>query len=85
MDLNKISNDKKLEQDATNNINKYLNFDWLNDNFILITGHRRESFGKGFENICKAIKELSEKYKNIKFVYPVHLNPNIQKPVKNII
>ena len=83
--LNKISNDKKLEQDITNNINKYLNFDWLNDNFILITGHRRESFGKGFENICKAIKELSEKYKNIKFVYPVHLNPNVQKPVKKIL
>ena len=83
--LNKISNDKKLEQDITNNINKYLNFDWLNDNFILITGHRRESFGEGFENICKAIKELSEKYKNIKFVYPVHLNPNVQRPVKKIL
>ena len=52
---------------------------------ILITGHRRESFGKGFENICYAIKELSEKYPEYNFVYPVHLNPNVQEPVKRIL
>jgi len=53
--------------------------------FILITGHRRENFGDGFLNICNAIKSLSLKYKNVDFVYPVHLNPNVQKPVNEIL
>jgi len=53
--------------------------------FILITGHRRENFGEGFLNICSALKELALKYKNIDFVYPVHLNPNVRKPVKEIL
>jgi UDP-N-acetylglucosamine 2-epimerase (non-hydrolysing) len=53
--------------------------------FILITAHRRENFGKGFLNICSSIKELSLKYPQIDFVYPVHLNPNVQKPVKKIL
>lgn len=52
---------------------------------ILVTGHRRESFGKGFKNICLAIKEITEKRRDIFMVYPVHLNPNVQKPVKNIL
>ena len=50
--------------------------------FILITGHRRENFGEGFENICKSIKILAEKFKNINFVYPVHLNPNVKDIVE---
>ena len=54
-------------------------------NMILITGHRRENFGEGFRNICEAISELAVKYKNIEFVYPVHLNPNVQKPVYEIL
>ncbi len=48
---------------------------------ILITGHRRENFGEGFKNICFAISKLANKYKDISFIYPVHLNPNVQKPV----
>ncbi len=52
---------------------------------ILITGHRRESFGKGFESICTAIRELSQKYPDFVFIYPVHLNPNVQKPVFSIL
>lgn len=52
---------------------------------ILITGHRRESFGKGFLNICNAIKELAYKFPEVDFVYPVHLNPNVQKPVYTIL
>lgn len=48
---------------------------------ILITGHRRESFGGGFENICRAIARLAEDFPDCDFVYPVHLNPNVQKPV----
>lgn len=52
---------------------------------VLITGHRRENFGDGFENICRALSELSSKYKNVIFIYPVHLNPNVQEPVKRIL
>lgn len=48
---------------------------------ILITGHRRENFGGGFENICQAIKFLSGKYPDVHFIYPVHLNPNVRKTV----
>lgn len=53
--------------------------------YVLITGHRRESFGRGFEEICSAIKELAQKYNNVYFVYPVHLNPNVQRPVKKTL
>lgn len=53
--------------------------------YILITGHRRENFGKGFLNICNAIKELAIKYEDYNFIYPVHLNPNVQVPVNRIL
>lgn len=52
---------------------------------VLITGHRRENFGEGFLNICHAIKSLSHKYSEVDFVYPVHLNPNVRKPVMDIL
>lgn len=52
---------------------------------VLITGHRRENFGEGFESICKAIAQLADKYSDVHFVYPVHLNPNVQEPVKRIL
>ena len=51
---------------------------------VLITGHRRENFGDGFRNICLAIKELSERYPNVDFVYPMHLNPNVRKPIRDV-
>lgn len=53
--------------------------------YILITGHRRENFGAGFINICEAISTLAEKYQNYNFIYPVHLNPNVQDPVNTIL
>lgn len=53
--------------------------------FILVTGHRRENFGSGFENICIAINSLLEKYPDIGVLYPVHLNPNVQEPVNRIL
>jgi UDP-N-acetylglucosamine 2-epimerase (non-hydrolysing) len=56
-----------------------------NSNIVLITGHRRENFGEGFLNICNAISELANKYNDHEFVYPVHLNPNVQKPVFDIL
>jgi UDP-N-acetylglucosamine 2-epimerase (non-hydrolysing) len=52
---------------------------------ILVTGHRRENFGEGFENICEAIADLSEKYPDVEIVYPVHLNPNVKRPVHRIL
>ena len=52
---------------------------------ILITGHRRENFGDGFKNICEALKKISEMHPNVELVYPVHLNPNVQKPVNEIL
>ena len=51
---------------------------------VLITGHRRENFGDGFISICKAIKSLSEKYPEVDFVYPMHLNPNVRKPIQEV-
>lgn len=51
---------------------------------VLITGHRRENFGDGFINICRAIKDLAEKYPDTDFVYPMHLNPNVRKPIRQI-
>lgn len=53
--------------------------------YILVTGHRRENFGEGFLNICKALKETALTHPNIDIVYPVHLNPNVQKPVYELL
>jgi len=52
---------------------------------ILVTGHRRESFGEGFENICHAIRDIADLFSNVTFVYPVHLNPNVREPVMRIL
>ncbi|MBL7070872.1 MAG: UDP-N-acetylglucosamine 2-epimerase (non-hydrolyzing) [Candidatus Omnitrophica bacterium] len=52
---------------------------------VLITGHRRESFGEGFKNICRAIRRLAEAFTDHDFVYPVHLNPNVRRPVQQIL
>lgn len=51
---------------------------------VLITGHRRENFGEGFLNICHSIQDLSKKYPNVDFVYPMHLNPNVRKPIHEV-
>lgn len=51
---------------------------------VLITGHRRENFGDGFISMCKAIKNLTEKYPEVDFVYPMHLNPNVRKPIHEV-
>ena len=51
---------------------------------VLITGHRRENFGDGFINMCTAIRDLAQKYPNVDFVYPMHLNPNVRKPIHDV-
>ena len=76
---------KKLNKNYTN---KTINYLKTKINFrkkvVLVTAHRRENFGEGFLNICKAILTISEK-KNVEVVFPVHLNPKVQKPVKEIL
>jgi len=62
----------------------FINNECVSRKFVLITGHRRENFGEGFINICKAIKMLAEKYPYVDFVYPVHFNPNVRKPIQDI-
>jgi UDP-N-acetylglucosamine 2-epimerase (non-hydrolysing) len=56
-----------------------------NKKIILVTGHRRESFGEAFDNICRAIKRLAENNEDIEIIYPVHLNPHVQEPVNRIL
>jgi UDP-N-acetylglucosamine 2-epimerase (non-hydrolysing) len=59
--------------------------DWATRPFVLITGHRRESFGEGFEQICRALRTLALRYPEYRFIYPVHLNPNVQTPVNSLL
>lgn len=56
-----------------------------NKKLILVTGHRRESFGSGFHNICMALREIAERHPDVTIVYPVHLNPNVQRPVRDVL
>lgn len=62
-------------------------FDFLDPNkkLILVTGHRRENFGQGFLNICTALANIAKQYPGVQIVYPVHLNPNVQKPVNELL
>ncbi|MAF80321.1 UDP-N-acetylglucosamine 2-epimerase (non-hydrolyzing) [bacterium] len=55
------------------------------EKMILVTAHRRESFGQGLKDICKALKEIAEGHKDIKIIYPVHANPNVSKPVQELL
>jgi UDP-N-acetylglucosamine 2-epimerase (non-hydrolysing) len=83
--LNKIEKNSEILNSTETLLNIKLNFNWKNTKFILITGHRRENFGDGFIQICKAILDLAIIYPNIHFVYPVHLNPNVINPVYETI
>lgn len=83
--LNKIDTDTALKRQIDNEIDEMLEFDWREEKFILITGHRRENFGRGFLEICNAIDELAMHYPDLHFIYPVHFNPNVQRPVNEIL
>lgn len=87
MVVDKIKNDKVLdaEQEATLSRAGY-DINRLNEGrrLVLITGHRRENFGEGFIHICTAIRDLVQKYPEVDFVYPMHLNPNVRKPIHKI-
>lgn len=81
---NKINNNKDLNANlAKELVTKGYDVTRLSNGrrLVLITGHRRENFGDGFRNICNALKALSEKYPDVDFVYPMHLNPNVRRPI----
>ena len=87
MVVERIKNDKTLDFGLNCSLIKAgYDVDRLNEGrkLVLITGHRRENFGEGFINICKAIKALVEKYPDVDFVYPMHLNPNVRKPIHEV-
>ena len=85
--VDKLKSDKTLAQECVKSlaksgydVNRLVNGRRL----ILITGHRRENFGVGFINICTALKNLSQKYSEVDFVYPMHLNPNVRNPIHEV-
>lgn len=82
--LNKIENSEPLKNKVIESINQEYRIQ-ENKRIILVTGHRRENFGEGFINICESLKQLALNNPDIDIVYPVHLNPNVQKPVKEIL
>lgn len=85
MVVEKIKADKELQIEIESTIKQKGYALKKNKKFVLITGHRRENFGDGFINMCNAIKEIAIKYPDVDLLYPVHLNPNVQKPVYDIL
>ena len=85
--VNKIKEDKSLN-DGLKNLLSQAGYDVTRldsgKKLVLITGHRRENFGDGFINMCTAIKDLTLKYPDVDFVYPMHLNPNVRKPIHEV-
>lgn len=85
--VNKIQQDVLLRSDLHNQLIACgYNTDRLKDGkkMVLITGHRRENFGEGFISMCSAIKDLATKYPEVDFIYPMHLNPNVRKPIHEV-
>jgi UDP-N-acetylglucosamine 2-epimerase (non-hydrolysing) len=85
--LEKIKSSNRLKDELGKNIKELgynVNRIKSNKKLVLITGHRRENFGDGFINICKALRDLTLKYPDVDFVYPMHLNPNVRKPIIEI-
>lgn len=87
MVVDKIKKDKDLDTELENQL-KHAGYDVNRltggKKLVLITGHRRENFGDGFIHMCTAIKDLTQKYPDVDFVYPMHLNPNVRKPIHEV-
>lgn len=85
--VNKIKEEKNLN-DELKNLLSQAGYDATRldggKKLVLITGHRRENFGNGFINMCTAIRDLTQKYPDVDFVYPMHLNPNVRKPIAEV-
>ncbi len=82
--INRIDADRSLKLNLEKTIAQS-GFKEIDSKFILVTGHRRENFGQGFLNICEALKVLAEGNPDINILYPVHLNPNVRKPVNEFL
>lgn len=85
--VSRIKQSSKLQKKLGGLLSKagYIISDDAEKKIILVTGHRRENFGQGFLNICSALKEIARSNPDVDIVYPVHLNPNVQKPVYNLL
>jgi UDP-N-acetylglucosamine 2-epimerase (non-hydrolysing) len=75
----------KTNEDVKVKLEAQFNFLNANKRLVLITGHRRESFGGGFERICEAIAQMAKAFPDVEFVYPMHLNPNVREPVNRLL
>jgi UDP-N-acetylglucosamine 2-epimerase (non-hydrolysing) len=83
--LDRVEADVELKGRLNESLRAALPFNWRSDRFVLVTGHRRENFGDGFLQICSAIRDLAMLHPTVHFVYPVHLNPNVMRPVNEIL
>ncbi len=79
--VDRIGHDERLQREMAER------FSFLDPSrrLVLVTGHRRENFGEGFENICRALAEIARRHGDVEILYPVHLNPNVQEPVRRIL
>ena len=76
--------DPSIRASIDSSLSTAIGADWTTRPFVLITGHRRENFGSGFEHICRALAEIAQR-SDVQIVYPVHLNPSVQEPVRRIL
>lgn len=84
--IRKVEESPKLKNQVLNMLKEAgLSLDSLNSRYVLVTGHRRENFGEGFDNICLALRDLAAFNPTTHFIYPVHLNPNVQEPVNRLL
>jgi UDP-N-acetylglucosamine 2-epimerase (non-hydrolysing) len=83
--LGRIEAEGERAEGLSRRLSSMLPFAWQHERFVLITGHRRENFGEGFLQICEALRELAKLFATVRFVYPVHLNPNVQQPVRALL
>lgn len=83
--LGRIEAEDGRAEGLAQRLSSMLPFAWQHERFVLITGHRRENFGEGFLQICEALRELAQRFAAVRFVYPVHLNPNVQQPVRALL
>ncbi len=83
--LLQVAEKQKTNVELHNRIASQFPFLDINKRLILVTGHRRENFGEKFISVCKALRDIAEQYSDIQLVYPVHLNPQVQKPVHDVL
>jgi len=81
----KKQNNKRIQKEIKQKFILNYGISLDNKKLILVTGHRRESLGRDFENICKGLKKIALSNQDVQIIYPVHLNPNVQKPVRKIL